>query len=240
MKPVSATVMKSRLKEISVVPFNHPLVYGVAPHHASTEQVKLWLQWVIASALGGIGGEVLALSLGAEAGLSTFAIVSATAAAGQWLLLKRYLPRVRWWVTLSAIGGGVGAVMIVITSLAMGLALGVFVASTPVFDHLGGTRTLGGIGMIAALIVGGLGQGAVVGLFQWLVLRGKIRRAELWIAASAVGALVAGVVTFITPALIHLDLYSASVLNTGISQGIAAAVTGIALVRLLTPRISAA
>lgn len=94
--------------------------------------------------------------------------------------------------------------------------------------------------MVVALIIGGLGQGAIIGFFQWLILRGMIRRAELWIAASAVGALGAGIITFITPALIPLDSVSTSILNTGISQGVAAAITGMALIRLLAPRISTA
>lgn len=223
-----------------MVRFGHPLVYDAPAIRTVPAEPALWARWVIASTLGGIGGGVLALSLGAEAGLSAFVIVSATAAAGQWLLLKRFLPKVRWWVMLSAIGGGIGAFMVVVTSLAMGLALGIFVANTPIFDHVRGTQTVGGIGMVAALVIGGLEQGAIIGFFQWLILHGRVRRAKLWIAASAVGALVAGIVTFITPALIPLDGVSTSILNTGISQGVAAAITGMALIRLLAPRISTA
>lgn len=132
--------MKNRLKEISLVRFGHPLVYDPPAISTVSAELTLWVQWVIASTLGGIGGEVLALSLGAEAGLSGFVIVSAATAAGQWILLNRYLPRMRWWVTLSAIGGGVGAFMVVVTSLAVGLALGMLVASTPIFDHVGGLK----------------------------------------------------------------------------------------------------
>lgn len=232
-----ASLARQRLKEISVVRFDRPRY--AAPINTSTAEFKLWLKWVMASAIGGIGGEVLALSVGAEASLTAFVLVSATAAAGQWLLLKRYLPKVRWWVTLSAIGGGIGAFFVLMIGLVIGLSLAILIANTTIFDQLTSEHPMLGVtAMIATLIVASIAQGALVGLFQWMILRGKVRRAELWIAASALGALVAGIVTAITPSLANMDTVTFAIVNTGTSQGISAAVTGIALVRLLELRIS--
>ncbi len=225
--------MKDRLNVTSLVRFDHSIPYHPAAIKSAPAEVGLWLQWVIASTVGGIGGEVLALSLGPDVSVSAFVIVTATAAAGQWLLLKRYLPGMRWWVFLSAIGGGVGAVMVVLTSLVLGVAIGILVAITPIFDYAGGTPILSGLGMLIALVIGGLAQGALVGTFQWFILRSRVRHARIWIPASALGTLAAGIVTFITPAIVHFDRVSFAILNTGISQGVAAAVTGVVLIRLI-------
>ncbi len=233
-----ATIMRDRLRAIEMARVEHPLLWTPRAIASSTSDLRLWMRWVIASVIGGIGGGVLALSLDTETSITALVIVGATAAAGQWLVLKRYLPNVRWWVLLSAIGGGVGAVIVLFASLAMGLAIGILVASTSLFDGGGGTLSIGGVGLLSAMIVAGLGQGAAIGFFQWLILRGKVYRAERWITVSAVGSLAAGAASLIAPAVIHLDRLTVSILNAGISQGVAAAVTGVILVRLLASRIS--
>jgi hypothetical protein len=234
---VSDVPVKEPLHVISAVRFDHSIAYHPTAVRGSTAEFLLWLKWVIASTLGGIGGGVLALSLGPGVSLNAFVLVTATAAAGQWLLLRRFLPGMRWWVLLSAIGGGVGALMVVLLSLTLGVALGILVAFTPIFDYVGGAPFLSGLGMLIVLVLGSLAQGAMVGTFQWLNLRNKTSHAQSWITASALGVLAAGIVTFFTPAFIHFDSLTFAILNTGINQGVAAAVTGIVLIRLIKTRI---
>ena len=140
------------------------------------------LRWTLLSALGYALSFLLAFVAGWATGgiLALFGIVGvaggfilAFAVGGvligcvvgiiQWLILRRYVPRAGWWILASAVGSGV--------SFACALALA---------GAMNESWALGGL-------IGGVVGGAAVGVIQWLLLRYSLPRANLWVAASAVG-----------------------------------------------------
>jgi len=92
----------------------------------------------------------------------------------QYLLLRRYLPRMVWWIPATVLGW------------ALPLLLG-----------------LASVGWLPALAIdpvwsGALGFaliGASIGVCQWLVLRRRIHRATLWVLASILGWGMSGLVS---------------------------------------------
>ena len=78
----------------------------------------------------------------------------------QYLLLRRYLSRMGWWIAATVLGWLLPAVV-----------LGLFVLFSTTLSSA----------LFFALI------GGSIGLVQWLVLRQHVRRAALWILASVLG-----------------------------------------------------
>ena len=85
----------------------------------------------------------------------------------QYLLLRRYLPRIGWWIAATALGWLLG-----ISVAYLGYAI------WPVALNANSTW--------AAEIVF-VSVGAAMGLVQWLVLRRRVPRAGWWVLASALG-----------------------------------------------------
>jgi hypothetical protein len=81
----------------------------------------------------------------------------------QYLLLRRYLPRMGWWIVATALGWPLGIAVVYLGYAIWPIALS---ANSP---------------WSATLV------GAVVGLAQWLVLRQRVLRAGWWVPASALG-----------------------------------------------------
>ena len=81
----------------------------------------------------------------------------------QYLLLRRYLPRMEWWIAATILGW-------LLFSLVLGL-LSVFAFFPTTVPPA-----------LAGVFLGGL-----IGLFQWWVLRQRVRLAALWILGSALG-----------------------------------------------------
>jgi hypothetical protein len=92
--------------------------------------------------------------------------------AVQYGLLRRYLPRMGWWV-FANIGGWL---------------LGVLLIAIPSWLYWRG----GAFNLALALVLMGLG----IGLGQWLLLRRRLPRASWWIGANVVGW---GLLALITP-----------------------------------------
>jgi len=133
-----------------------------------------WLQWVLASTVGmfvafymcffigaityDVGGEWLTdLVCGIVLGIGVGIL--------QWLVLRRRVSGVGWWVLASAAGG-----------------YGILQAG-----FLGFSQSLESYGLLLSWTgVVALG-GAVTGTLQWLVLRGQVSRAGWWVLASTVG-----------------------------------------------------
>jgi hypothetical protein len=92
----------------------------------------------------------------------------------QYLLLRRYLPRMVWWIPATVLGWAL-PLLLGLASVGWLPAL----AMDPVWS--------GALGF--ALI------GASIGVCQWLVLRGRIHRATLWVLASILGWGMSGVVS---------------------------------------------
>jgi len=81
----------------------------------------------------------------------------------QWLVLRAYLRRAALWIPLTGIGWGGG-----------------FFTGSLIANLLGlGEAWLG--------LAAGAASGAFTGVLQWLLLRGQVTRAGLWVAASTAG-----------------------------------------------------
>ena len=78
----------------------------------------------------------------------------------QYLLLRRYLPRMGWWIAATVLGWLLPAVV-----------LGLFALFSTTLSSA-----------LFLVLIGGS-----IGLVQWLVLRQHVRRAALWILASVLG-----------------------------------------------------
>ena len=94
----------------------------------------------------------------------------------QYLLLRRYFPRMGWWIAAMVLGWVLPLILLFLSSAGLFPALGV----DPVWS--------GALGFVLLF-------GAPIGLCQWFVLRRRIHRAAWWILASILGWGVSGLVT---------------------------------------------
>ena len=132
---------------------------------------------------------------------------------GQWLVLRRWVDRARWWILASTAGWG-GAIALGITMY------GIFAAEL--------RWEVVGVAITLPVVFFG------VGLFQWLLLRRWVRRAGWWLLASGLSS--------VTPLVLSYVLYVAlqpQVTEGGSSPAILALVpvlrglfSGVALVLL--------
>jgi hypothetical protein len=126
---------------------------------------RFWGAWGLAFLgfpLGGLAalglvGGVESVLDGAIGGAACGAVLGAV----QWLVLRRRLSLSRNWIVATSLG------------MAGGLALTL---------ALFGTTTAG-----SALLLRGVTTGLLIGLAQWLVLRGSIPRAWVWVPTVAAG-----------------------------------------------------
>jgi hypothetical protein len=88
----------------------------------------------------------------------------------QYLLLRRYLPRMGWWVAATTLG------------LLLGL-----VGGRLLFRTLHSTLDAMWFGILMTVVIGGS-----MGLVQWLVLCQRVRHAAWWILANILGWGVVG------------------------------------------------
>jgi hypothetical protein len=133
-----------------------------------------WLGWVVASSVGILVGFIIGMVIGTLPddkiewliGLVAGIMLGIGVGVLQWLVLRRRASGVGWWVLASAAAGyafGTGFIGILesLTALSFGT-------------------------LLRYTVVAALG-GAVAGILQWLVLRGKVSRAGWWVLASTVG-----------------------------------------------------
>jgi formylglycine-generating enzyme required for sulfatase activity len=117
----------------------------------------LWLQWVLASTVGGIMGNFIATSVA-----TSWAMAGAFFGAGmgivQWVILRQRISQAGWWV-LAAIAGAAVGFSANMTLLESGILL---------------TR-------------GGIWIGALTGILQWFILRKQTYQSGWWVLASTVG-----------------------------------------------------
>jgi len=157
---------------------------------------KLWLRWILANALAemiGLGSTFAAigwLASGAESqpttmgALISFAIavlsgsIEATLVGlAQWWAMSPWLPmikRLAWW-RATLIGALLGYVLGYLPSTLM--SLGESIGQAPVTEPPQ---------WVVLLLAVGLGAvaGVILSFAQWLVLRNKVHRADLWIPAN--------------------------------------------------------
>lgn len=163
--------------------------------------IRLWLAWVVTTAIGGaVGG--IAID---TAGVVGAALFGAALGVFQWLVLRRALPRISGWVTITSLGGLLAwatlpvamLVAILLDDLTYPMAQAVTLAMRSRTGEAPLAPTLAGIAVldprIAAASAGAV-AGLVVGGLQGLILYRHSHRAHWWILASAAsGALAGGV-----------------------------------------------
>jgi hypothetical protein len=150
----------------------------------------------------GLVGGVESVLDGAIGGAACGAVLGAV----QWLVLRRRLSLPRSWIMASSLG------------MAGGLALTV---------ALVGTSTAGSL-----LLLRGVTTGLVIGLAQWIVLRGSVPRAWVWVPTIATGWALGWAVSH----AIGLDL-TPNFAVFGASGALAfQALTGLVLAWLLSQR----
>ncbi len=145
-----------------------------------------WLGWVMISTVGWsvgfmVGFVLFMFIVGEDNGINVLrsilgyfmfgAALGSMVGLMQWLILRIFVSRTGWWVLASTAGFAVG----------WG---GVFVAIFGYPEGMGGMSSFTNV--LGKAVVVALG-GAVTGILQWLVLRGKVSRAGWWVLASTVG-----------------------------------------------------
>jgi len=105
--------------------------------------------------------------------LGMLGLLFAVTGLAQWLVLRHHIKRSGWWAPATFGGWTIGLVIIV-------LLLGLITALTPAWvDNL--IRVF-----VLPLSLGPI-LGAVLGFFQWLVLRRQVPNGRRWVRASTVG-----------------------------------------------------
>jgi hypothetical protein len=164
----------------------HPLE---TPTHRQTRRAgwKAWLLWTLYTTVGYLSS--LALSIAAQrylAGgilLGPLVGILGMALTGllQWLVLRRYVPGMRWlgWMLATAFGQLFGAIIVAIAIL--GPVLFGVLGDLP--EMIGASQT-----QFMITFTGGFVLGIVIGLLQWLVLRRyvRLRASAWWILGSAI------------------------------------------------------
>ena len=189
---------------------------------------RLWLWWVLVSAVGwAIGGYVgVALGGGLSMGLAVtgyLGVAAGVTMAGalQWLVLRRQVAGAAWWI----VTGVVGAALVGILAMLLGWVVGVggrLVGGTAWGASWGPDWSAdpgGDVGFVVAVAAGG----TVLGLLQWLMLRRQVARAGWWVLASTVGWVMGGLVSGITD----------TAAGWAVLGAVYGAITGAALVWLL-------
>jgi hypothetical protein len=177
-----------------------------------------WLQWVIASAVGGIVVAIAALIVtwavngfvdvdwsgtgsafinialwdvlvGLIGGLSLGGVGTA-----QWLVLQRHASWAGWWVLAIAGGGALAGAASAVFFFIIGIL--VFEPSAGAGSNLAGFAMLI-IGIALGVFLGAPAFLAAFGLTQWLILRRRVARSAFLVFASTVGMAACLAVPFV-------------------------------------------
>ena len=210
-----------------------------------------WLKWVLANAMAlaiSVAPAYIYPAVNAASGTALDRTAVATAVSVlsllseiliailvgmlQWLVLRRHIRRAnQWWLATS-----------------VGWIVGGYLAPYATFATLGASPPILSFNAVTATVTA-----AVVGAFQWLVLRGQVRRAGWWVLASITGwaigewlGLYAGLFVALYAGGIVAGLgrdlssiaFSASF--AAVIGAIAGSITGIALVWLLRHPLTSA
>jgi hypothetical protein len=137
-----------------------------------------WLKWFLACLAGFVVGIPLFIGLSLLFGDQPSSVVMENAVNGvihgaefgiaQWLILRRQVPKVGWWVAASIVGFAIGFPL---------------------------AKTLFGALSTGLLVAGSAGAvvGAIVGIPQWWVLRGRVTGAGWWVLASVVAWMLSAI-----------------------------------------------
>ena len=149
-------------------------------------ELPLWKQWVVVSAFGGSLVASILIKVMGE-GIADFAdfIALAVIWIGQWLLLRRVIPKASRWLWVSLIGGLLALVVGIIPADRVQDAIDGIESSPLGLAGIGPRRSA--LGYFLGSVVAGAGFGAGLGVAQWLVLRWQFLKADWWIVANALG-----------------------------------------------------
>jgi hypothetical protein len=202
----------------------------------------LWEWWVLATVTSGlIGMGIIAIASAVSSHFGTINTVSLLHVVGalegivlgltQWLVLRRYIKHVGWWI----IATGIGAM------IAWLIGLKVIVMLTLIFFSNVTTRPELSTLLEAAFFLG-TWVGTVLGVAQWFVLRTHVRRGIVWVFANALawgfGLLVALMGAILSkPGEVNLETALVGIATGGMTGFVIGAITGIVLIWLLKPRL---
>ena len=186
---------------------------------------KWWLSlwWILASAAGYAVAGLTEAAAGSFSGVTVVApvAVGATAAAAlQWSVLRRRIPRAGWWVA----SGVVGAALVGAVAIAAGVAAGL--GAGAIGDADAGRDFGEDVAGVSAAVL----FGAALSLVQRRLLRREFARLGCWVLASSVGWIVAGLIAGVTE----------GVAGWAVLGAVYGAITGFVLVGLLAQQASEA
>lgn len=177
--------------------------------------------WILASAAGYAVSGLTEAAAGSFSGVTIVAPVAVgatVAAALQWPVLRRHIPRAGRWVATGIAGSALVGASAIVAGVAAGLAAGA------IGDADAGRDFGGDVAGVSAAVLFGL----ALGLVQLRLLRREFARLGWWVLASSVGWIVAGLIAGI----------SEGVAGWAILGAVYGAITGCALVRLLRQQAS--
>ena len=194
---------------------------------------RLWLWWVLAGTVGWAVGGPLGVAVGRSgdiivAGSVGIALGGILTGVLQWLVLRRQVAWVGWWVLTIPVGAAVAGVVGATVGMVAGLV------SNP-----GSPSPLGGadLGVDVGWVVGAGLFGPVLGVLQWLVLRRQVARAGWWVLVTTVGWVVGGPGAGIVSAAV--DAAVGAGVSWAVLGAVSGAITGPVLVRLLRQSVPA-
>ncbi|WP_323245914.1 hypothetical protein [Nodularia spumigena] len=136
------------------------------------------LSWVLrgCEGQGAIGCIIIGAALGAAIGLGLAVGIA------QWFILRSIVSRSQWWILASVLGWcGIFLTLIVM------LYTAIPVPGSPEF----GQPIIAQLPLAGRAIAQVTLAGALMGLFQWLILRSSVRQSWCWIPAHALIMLLA-------------------------------------------------
>jgi hypothetical protein len=195
----------------------------------------VWRQWVVYTTTAYVlSGIVITVVLGGVPGgfaVGFMAVVVGLAIMGllQWLVLRHWAHRLRWWSwILATVLGQLAGTSLVTIAVLGSLATG---AVGGLGAHVGAQTIQLGVKFLSGALLGG-----VEGFAQWLVLRRHLRAAGWWIVAMMAAEALAAVASLAVSGGAAFEGVAAQVLMSLTSGFIVAATTGAVLVWLLRPR----
>jgi hypothetical protein len=181
-----------------------------------------WFLWLLANALGGVMGFAGAWRFfDAQRMLNAveWIAIEASMAWLQWVILRQYVKRAHGWMLATLAGQ--------FTMWICKLVAVAWLADIP-------PEFLQNQVAIQMVIVYAIVNGSVIGLLQWFVLRSQVKRAHIWILATIMASVIAGVAWNVPSATAFSEpLQSGLMAQATLSGAIWGAITGGVLVWLL-------
>jgi hypothetical protein len=194
----------------------------------------VWRQWVVYTTTAYVLSGIAILVSGGVPGGVAFGVMVVVVGLGiggllQWLVLRHWAHRLRWWSwILATVLGQLAGTSLVTIAVLVSLATG---AVGGLGAHVGAQTIQLGVKFLSGALLGG-----VEGFAQWLVLRRYFRAAGWWIVAMMAAEALAAAASLVMSGGAAFEGVAALVLMSLTSGFIVAATTGAVLVWLLRPR----